>query len=61
MTGKQFRAWRKRMRKTIVETATEFGVSKATISRWEADPGELSRWVGLTCAAISLNLPPAEG
>jgi DNA-binding transcriptional regulator YiaG len=60
MTGKQFRAWRKRMRLTIKETAQQLGVSVATVSRWDNE-AHLPRMVGLACAAISLNIPEAEG
>lgn len=61
MTGKQFRAWRKRMRLTVREVGEAFGVSRATVTRWEADADALPRYVGLTCAAVSLNLSPLEG
>lgn len=60
MTGKQFRAWRKRMRLKLQEAADQLGVSRATISRWENEP-ELPRYVERACAAISLNLPEVKG
>lgn len=60
MTGKQLKAWRKRMRLKVYEAAAALDVSRATYTRWEAAP-TLPRHVGLACQAISLNLPPAEG
>lgn len=61
MTGQQLRAWRKRMRLTIKEASVEFGVSTATLSRWEASKVDLPRYVGRCAAAISLNIPEATG
>lgn len=60
MTGKQLRTWRKRMRLKVYEAADRLGVSRATYTRWEADPTPLPKYVGLACSAISMNLPPAE-
>jgi transcriptional regulator with XRE-family HTH domain len=48
------------MRLTIKETAQQLGVSVATVSRWDNE-AHLPRMVGLACAAISLNIPEAEG
>jgi transcriptional regulator with XRE-family HTH domain len=48
------------MRLTIKETAEQLGVSVATVSRWDNE-AQLPRMVGLACAAISLNIPEAEG
>lgn len=61
MTGKHLRAWRKRMKLTVKEAAEQLGVSPATFSRWAATDQVLPRYVGLACAAVSLNLPPSEG
>lgn len=60
MTGKQFRAWRKRMRLTIKEVSQKLGVSPATVSRWDGE-AELPDMVAFACAAISMNLPKSEG